>query len=70
MLFLHRIASLWTTAPHVMPWHVSIDGFSSHERKNETDFSIIFEILKLITVFELEGIETSEKLETVTETSC
>jgi hypothetical protein len=60
MLFSHKIISLWTAAPHFMPSHVLIDHFSSHEKKNETDFCKIFEILKLLRVFELEGIETSE----------
>jgi hypothetical protein len=46
--------------PHVMPCHVSIDEFSSHEMKNETNFCKIFEILKFLRVFELEGMETSE----------
>jgi hypothetical protein len=48
-----------------MPCHVWIDGFSSHEMKNETDVCIIFEILKLLRVFELEGMETSEIHEAV-----
>lgn len=42
-----------------MPFHVLIDGFSSHEMKNETDLCIIFEISKLLRVFKLEGMETS-----------